>query len=178
METTEGVVSIQEAANRLGITEDGVKKRIKRGRLKAQRINDALYVFVSELDRQTPDKQPDTKLSQKVSQQRRQDKQNKLVSVLEEDVAYLKQQITIKDQQLAEKDQQLKELLSDNAAWREQVRYKELQMAQLQDRMIPLPSAEEPEPTGQASEVREPAVAQTAGSGNALSRFWHWFIGQ
>jgi chromosome segregation ATPase len=178
METTEGVVSIQEAANRLGITEDGVKKRIKRGRLKAQRINDALYVFVSEVERQAADKQQDTRLSQKVSQQRRQDKQNKLVSALEEDVAYLKQQITIKDQQLAEKDQQLKELLSDNAAWREQVRYKELQMAQLQDWMIPLPSAEEPEPTEQASEVREPAVAQAAGSGNALSRIWHWFIGQ
>ena len=152
METTEGVVSIQEAANRLGITEDGVKKRIKRGRLKAQRINDALYVFVSELDRQAADKQQDTKLSQKVSQQRRQDKQNNLVPALEEDVAYLKQQITIKDQQLAEKDQQLKELL------------------QVQERVIELvePQAEEAEP-------REP---KPDGNRNPLVRLWRWSIGQ
>jgi hypothetical protein len=163
--------------DRLSITEDGVRKRIKRGRLKAHRINDTLYVFVSDLDRQITDKQQDTKLSQKVSQQRRQDKQNKLVSALEEDVAYLKQQIIIKDQQLAEKDQQLKELLSDNAAWREQVRYKELQVAQLQDRMIQLPSAEEPEPTEQGSEQVEPPAAQEV-SRNVLTRFWHWFVGE
>ena len=152
METTEGVVSIQEAANRLGITEDGVKKRIKRGRLKAQRINDALYVFVSELDGQAADKQRDTKISQKVSQQRRQDKQNNLVSALEEDVVYLKQQITIKDQQLAEKDQQLKELL------------------QVQERVIELaePQAEEAEPR-----ERKPD-----GNRNPLVRLWCWFVGK
>ncbi len=176
METAEGVVSIQEAANRLGISEDGVRKRIKRGRLKAHRINDTLYVFVADLDRQTTDKQQDTKLSQKVSQQRRQDKQNKLVSVLEEDVAYLKQQITIKDQQLAEKDQQLKELLSDNAAWREQVRYKELQLARLEDRLLELPSPREAAPREHGSESPQPTAGEERNT--VLQRFWHWVIGK
>jgi hypothetical protein len=97
------------------------------------------------------------------------------------------QQLAVKDQQLAEKDQHLRQQLAvkdqqihklyeDIESWREQVRYKELQIAQLQDRMIQLPS-EEPEPTEQESEQAEPAAAQEV-SGNVLSRFWHWFIGK
>jgi hypothetical protein len=62
-------------------------------------------------------------------------------------------------------------------SWREQVRYKELQIAQLQDRMIQLPSPEEPEPTEQGSEGPEPAAAQAGESGNVVSRFWRWFVG-
>jgi hypothetical protein len=67
--------------------------------------------------------------------------------------------------------------LSADAA-REQVCYKELQVAQLQDRMIQLPSTEKPKPTDQGSEEPEPPVGQAAESGNAISRFWHWFIGK
>jgi hypothetical protein len=55
---------------------------------------------------------------------------------------------------------------------------KELQVAQLQDRLIQLPSAEEPEPTEQGSERGEPLTAQSEESRNAISRFWHWFVGQ
>jgi hypothetical protein len=76
------------------------------------------------------------------------------------------------------KDQQIQKLYEDIESWREQVRYKELQIAQLQDRMIQLPSPEEPEQAEQESEVPERAVLQTAASGNVVSRFWHWFIGK
>ena len=75
------------------------------------------------------------------------------------------------------KDQQIQKLYEDIESWREQVRYKELQIAQLQDRMIPLPSPEEPEPTEQGSEEPEPPAAQAA-SGNVLQRFWSWFVGK
>jgi hypothetical protein len=98
------------------------------------------------------------------------------------------QQLAVKDQQLAEKDQhlrqqlamkdqQIQKLYEDNESWREQVRYKVLQVAQLQDRMIPLPSPDEPQPRQQEGEQSEPAAAQEV-SGNVLSRFWHWFIGK
>jgi hypothetical protein len=86
-----------------------------------------------------------------------------------------------KDEQLAVqlgvKDQQIQKLYEDIESWREQVRYKELQIAQLQDRIIPLPSPEEPEPPEQGSEIAEPPVGQAGENGNAISRFWRWFVG-
>ena len=97
------------------------------------------------------------------------------------DVAFtdeqLRSQLQAKDQQLTAKDMQIAKLYEDIESWREQVRYKELQIAQLQDRMIQLPSPEEPEPTEQGSEVPEPAAAQAGESGNVVSRFWRWFVG-
>jgi hypothetical protein len=53
---------------------------------------------------------------------------------------------------------------------------KELQIAQLQDRLIQLPSPEKAEPTEQGSEVPESAAAQAGESGHILSRFWRWFV--
>jgi hypothetical protein len=70
---------------------------------------------------------------------------------------------------VAQKDEQIRELLADIASWREQVRYKELQLAQLQDRMIQLPSPEEPESTEQTNEQSEPDAVQAAASRNAVS---------
>ena len=93
-------------------------------------------------------------------------------------MAFLRRQVEGKDTEITRLHEEIGKLNVDIEAWREQARYKDLLLARLEDRLIQLPAAEEPEPTGQASEVREPAVAQTAGSGNALSRFWHWFIGQ
>jgi hypothetical protein len=64
---------------------------------------------------------------------------------LKEHIEFLKGQLVVKDEQLAC-------LLTDVEFWREQVRYKELQVAQLQDRMIQLPSRKEPESIEQESE--------------------------
>jgi hypothetical protein len=52
----------------------------------------------------------------------------------------------------------------------EQVRYKDLLIARLEDRLIQLPP---PEPTEQKPELLQPGE-----SGNVLSQFWHWFIGK
>jgi hypothetical protein len=82
------------------------------------------------------------------------------------------QQLAAKDHQLSEKDEQIRALLADLEGWREQVRYKELQVAQLHDRVIELPSPEEAEPTEQ-----EPGLSQPGESGNVLQRFWHWLGG-
>jgi hypothetical protein len=79
---------------------------------------------------------------------------------------------------VAQKDEQIRELLADIASWREQMRYKELQIAQLQDRMIQLPTNEEPEQAQQESEQSEPVAAHQQASRNAVSRFWYWFIGK
>jgi predicted nuclease with TOPRIM domain len=109
---------------------------------------------------------------QRITENRLADKEQ-LIAQLQSEVVFLREQLTqqiaTKEQQLAEKDQQLKELLSANAAWREQVRYKELQLARLQDRVIELPSPEEAEPTEQ-----EPELSQPGESGNVLRRFWHY----
>jgi hypothetical protein len=80
--------------------------------------------------------------------------------------------------QLAVKDQQISELRDDINVWREQARYKDLLLARLEDRLIQLPSPQEQQPTEQASEPEERAAAPRQASGNALSRFWHWFIGE
>jgi hypothetical protein len=55
------------------------------------------------------------------------------------------------------KDQQIQKLYEDIESWREQVRYKELQLARLQDRVIELPSPEEAEPTEQKPELSQPS---------------------
>jgi hypothetical protein len=67
---------------------------------------------------------------------------------LKEHIEFLKGQLVVKDGQLANP-------LTDVESWREQVRYKELQVAQLQDRMIPLPFRKESESTEQGSERGE-----------------------
>jgi hypothetical protein len=63
------------------------------------------------------------------------------------------------------KDQQIQKLYEDIESWREQMRYKELQIAQLQDRMIPLPSPEEPEPTEQQHKQQAAMSCNDSGLG-------------
>ena len=167
---SEETISLTEAASLLGISEDAVKKRIRAGTLRGKKVG-RRWMVLQESIRKVSGNSPDA--------------MTLLLDKLSGEVAYLRshltEQLAAKDQQLREqlsvKDQQIQKLYEDIESWREQVRYKELQIARLQDRMIPLPSPEEPEPTRQASEVREPAAAQTAGSENVLSRFWRWFVG-
>ena len=177
--------SIPEAARILNLSEDAVRKRIKRGVLPATKV-DGMWRIILDTAQPAPVTAPGQRL----------DEAQRLLSRLEDEVVFLRsqlhEQLTAKDQQLAEKDQQISvkdeqlarkdaqigRLLEDIESWREQVRYKELQIAQLQDRMIQLPSAEEEEPqlTKLESEQAEPAAAQEV-SGNVVSRFWHWFVG-
>ena len=162
-------VPIREAAKVLGLTEDAIRKRIQRGEMQAEKVGKRWLVV---LDRSKVPSQNGVNHVDGAS--------NLLlghVQDLQGQLRFLQDQLTAKDHQLSEKDKQLRALMADLEGWQEQVRYKELQIAQLQDRMIPLPPGEEPEPAEQGSEVREPATAQAAGSENVLSRFWRWFVG-
>jgi len=156
------LITIAEAAKRLGITEDAVRKRIKKGTLQGRRENNKLMVVLESL-------QNNSKFSQA--------EDGLLLRTLQEEVALLCSQLSVKDQQLSAKDQQLAEkdqhlrqqlavkdqqiekLYEDIESWREQVRYKELQAAQLQDRIIHVSSLEEPEPPEQETEP-QPAAAR------------------
>ena len=183
MDTRPESYSIPEAARILNLSEDAVRKRIKRGILPATKV-DGMWRIILDTAQPAPVTAPGQRL----------DEAQRLLSRLEDEVVFLRsqlhEQLTAKDQQLAEKDQQISvkdeqlarkdaqigRLLEDIESWREQVRYKELQVAQLQDRMIPLSPTVEAEPAEQESEQTEPAAAQEV-SGNVVSRFWHWFVG-
>jgi hypothetical protein len=73
----------------------------------------------------------------------------------------------LKDQQITERDR-------DIEAWREQVRYKELQLARLEERILELPSPAEVREQG--SDGSQPSAEEERDS--LLSRFWHWVIGK
>jgi excisionase family DNA binding protein len=173
--------SIPEAARILNLSEDAVRKRIKRGVLPATKV-DGMWRIILDTSQTVPMTAPGQHL----------DDAQRLLSRLEDEVVFLRsqlheqltardqqlaekdQQISVKDEQLARKDEQIGRLLEDIESWREQVRYKELQIAQLQDRLFAVPSAVEDVSTEQGS--TQPAQAEE--SRNALSRFWHWVIGK
>jgi uncharacterized coiled-coil protein SlyX len=183
LEQSNGFITLGEAASRLGVTEDAIRKRLRTGSIKGKKIEKRWMVDPESLRKSSGNPLGTPPVDRDPLMRRFQD-----------ELSFVHAQIAIKDQQLAEKDKQLREQLTvkdrqitelnqllaklneDIESWREQVRYKELQIAQLQDRMIQLPSIEEPEPTKRESEVPEPAVAQEV-SGNVLSQFWRWFVG-
>ena len=152
-------VSIAQAAKLLGLTEDGIRKRVRKGELRGEKIDNKWHVYV-EIGK---NEQEPVLACSKTATREQQDSIESFLAHLQAEIEFLRAQIQEKDQ--------------DIQAWQEQARYKDLVIAQLQDRVIQLPSPEEPEPTEQGSELPEPAAAQAADGGNALSRFWHWFVG-
>ena len=177
-------VPLSEAAMRLGLTEDAIRKRILKGTLRGQKVDRKWVVFLPGTQHSANSVQNSNQKSERRSAQG----YDSLIRQLQSQVGFLESQLVVKDeqlrsqlqakdQQLTAKDMQIAKLYEDIESWREQVRYKELQIAQLQDRMIQLPPTEEPEPTEQGSAVQERAVPQTAASGNVVSRFWRWFVG-
>ncbi len=165
MQNHQDDVSTADAAKRLGLGEDAIRKRIKRGVLKGYKRDNKWYVVLDDLDRIEQDS---GRVPPRTSA--------KLLSHLEAEIAFLRtelrEQRILAEQQLREKDQQLKELLSDDAAWREQVRYKELQLARLEDRLLELPS---PKPQEQGTDRSQRSEEER---NSLLSRFWHWVIGK
>jgi excisionase family DNA binding protein len=164
-----GWLIISEAAKALGISDDVVRKRLKAGAIKGKKVGKRWLVDPDGI-RMHPDGIQTTSGTDP-------DATGALIQELRDHNGQLKEHIEFLKAQLSVKDEQLSSLLTDVESWREQVRYKELQIAQLQDRMIQLPSPEEAEPTEQGSERAEPVAAQPQASGNAISRFWHWFVG-
>jgi excisionase family DNA binding protein len=157
MEEQDAYISTTEAAIRLGISEDAVRKRIKIGSLSGKKVGKKWLVSLESL--------------QKPSRNGHAADTDLLIQQLREDVSFLKEQLVATNHQLSEKDEQLRALLADLEGWREQVRYKELQLAQAQDRLLELPHLD----------VESVDTSPPDGSEqhrNPLSWFWHWFIGK
>src|ERR671933_170869 len=140
MDESQKPVSIAEAARILNLSEDGVRKRIKRGVLHATKVNGVWQVVV------------DPSRSEKTDSGSVQNGSGRLVDHLQNEVEFLRTQLAVKDQQISE-------LRDDINVWREQARYKDLLLARLEDRLIQLPSPQEQQPTEQASEPAERAAA-------------------
>jgi excisionase family DNA binding protein len=162
--------SIAEAARYLGLTEDAVRKRIKRGELQARKQGKAWQVFLE------PSQNGQNGIQNAIQNESKtnQNEQERLIAHLQEEISFLKSQLESEKshlwEQVAKKDEQIRELLADIASWREQVRYKELQLAQAQERVIELP---QPEAEEEESGEPEPDTNR-----NPLVRFWHWFAGK
>jgi excisionase family DNA binding protein len=87
-DTAQDKVTIQEAAQRLGVKEDAVRKRIQRGSMRHEKADDGrVYVWVDAAQDTTRD-EPD------VSRDEYRDKaQDERVEDLREQVAYLRRQL-------------------------------------------------------------------------------------
>jgi excisionase family DNA binding protein len=144
----DGFLTLSEAANLLGVSDDAVRKRLKAGSIKGKKVGKR-WLIDPESIRKPSGNTPDTK--------------DVLIGQLQEHIRFLQEQVTVKDEQLSR-------LLTDLEGWREQVRYKELQLAQVQERVIELP-----QPEAEEAELREP---EPDANRNPLVRFWHWFIGK
>ena len=112
-------VSVEEAARRLGLTPDAIRKRIRRGQLETRRVNHArgVHVILPEIPQCRPeDAQPDTVLASELKaaaaalQAILAHQESNTADVLREAVSTLKEQLVIKDQQLAERDRQILDL--------------------------------------------------------------------
>ncbi len=138
MDEPQKSVSIAEAARILNLSEDGVRKRIKRGVLHATKVTGVWQVVV------------DASRSEKTDSGSVQNSSGRLVDHLQNEVEFLRTQLAVKDQQISE-------LRDDIYVWREQARYKDLLLARLEDRLIQLPSPAEPEPPEQEPELSQAA---------------------
>ena len=123
---SEIVVSITEAALRLGVTPDGIRKRIRRGQLQTRRVNHARGIHVvlpmesSALVSAGQEGSQNGRSIEAVAQELQatvahlgaslERLEADTVGMLRETVTVLKEQLATKDQQLAEKDRQLLEL--------------------------------------------------------------------
>ena len=104
-----GFLTLSEAATLLGVSDDAVRKRLKSGSLRGQKVGKRCLIDPESVKKPSGNA-PDTK--------------DLLIGELQEHIRFLKEQVTVKDEQLAR-------LLTDVESWREQVRYKELQLAQV-----------------------------------------------
>ena len=124
--SSETVLSITEAARRLGVTEDAIRKRIRRGQLQTRRVNHARGIHVvlpasPQSPRDCPGR-PEWDEARAAALVREiqaaldllraalDRQETEAGAALQKAVATLNDQLTEKDRQLAAKDQQIAEL--------------------------------------------------------------------
>lgn len=109
-------VTIEEAARRLNLSEAAIRKRISRGQLHTQKVDNRTLVLITGVTRQKRDKAV-----------RHHTGLDKLVARLEADVTLLTEQLAIKDAQIR--------------SYQEEMARKDLMIGQLlQQHMLPEPS--------------------------------------
>lgn len=126
-------IPISEAAVRLGVSENAVRKRIRRKSLQAYKVDDRWYVVLDGLaNDQAGDQAATTSHDQAAARPAGQDGHRELVDQLKGEVAFLRGQIEIKDRDLVEKDEQIR-------AWIDEAKRKDMMIAHLQERIVELP---------------------------------------
>ncbi len=105
-------VTIQEAARRLGIKDDGVRKRIQRGTIEYEKDPDGrVYVFLDATqDVSQPLSHDDVHHSTgRLSKDNlRDESKDKTINVLEDQIQYLKEIIETRDRELESRTDELK----------------------------------------------------------------------
>ena len=144
-------VTIKEAAERLGVSEQAVRQRIRRKTLPAQRLDGKLYVVLSagyDADTSSPSHGHDGVDARVASVVR--DAYTELVTQLRRENELLREQLSVKDGQL-----QANQVI----------------MAQLAERVraLPAPREEPAQPKEQTPENPMPARPRS------WWRFWEWY---
>ena len=88
-----GGVPIAEAARVLGIAPEAVRKRVRRGTIRAHKVDGQWYVVLPERDA-PPDNRPATG----------QDHYRELVDALRDEVSWLRQELAVRTAELERKD--------------------------------------------------------------------------
>src|SRR5919199_1969382 len=137
-------IPISEAAQRLNLSENAVRLRIRRGRLTAYKVNDRWLVVLPDqgsehVTKQVSDQVDDRILTRSVDQPEISVYQQ-LVASLEDQVGFLRRTIETQSREIAEKDEQIR-------AWIDEAKRKDMLIAHLQERVVELApgAAESPE---------------------------------
>lgn len=131
-------VTIQAAAQKLGVKEDAIRKRIQRGSVEHEKGKDGrIYVYLDAAQDVTQDATEDT--SQDASE-------GGLVEVLRDQVEYLRSVIEVRDRELE--------------ARTEEIRRRDVIISQLAQRIPELPPAEHEK---ESSEAHESAYSRPEG---------------
>ncbi len=110
VETVGDRVTIQEAARRLGIKDDAVRKRLQRGTLDHEKdLDGRVYVFLDKTQDTSQDRThyPTEGLSQDSVKDLSKDK---IINVLEDQIQYLKEIIETRDRELEVRAEELAEM--------------------------------------------------------------------
>lgn len=154
-------VTVEEAARRLGIKEESIRKRVQRGSLRADKQPDGrLLVYLDN-----------TETNSSVSADMSGETQ-----VISSDGDML---LEAKDETIAELRDQVDYLRREAEDWKEETRRKDTIIMSLTQRIPELEAATEPResPVSDSDDVSKGAVPQEQGEGEIKRSWWRRFFG-
>jgi hypothetical protein len=139
-------VTIPEAAQLLGISENAVRMRIRRQKLNTYRTGDRVYVLVDDQANDRPSRPSHDQVTDQGSDQQRTERE--LIEQLKSENAFLRAQLEARDRQ--------------TEVWAAELQQRRLDMARLESRMLDVPqdAQESPEPHDPGYVYREPEPAK------------------